>query len=59
MAAKTAGTKRGGSMMSLRSGFRGLVGQKGKGKKKEADFFTVLGWVLVAALVGVLIWSLR
>ena len=47
----------GGSMMSMRSGVRGLVGQKKKGKQ-EVTFMSVMGWVVVIAIVGVITWSM-
>ena len=50
--------KKGGAMMGMRSGFRGMVGQKGGKKKGEASFASVLGWVVFVFVVGVVIWQL-
>lgn len=47
----------GGSMMSMRSGVRGFVGQKKKGKQ-EVTFMSVMGWVVVVAILGVITWSM-
>jgi hypothetical protein len=47
----------GGSMMSMRSGVRGFVGQKKKGKQ-EVTFMSVMGWVVVVAIIGVITWSM-
>lgn len=47
----------GGSMMSMRSGVKGFVGQKKKGKQ-EVTFLAVMGWVVVVAVLGVITWSL-
>lgn len=44
----------GGTMSSLRGGFRGLVG--GGPKKKESLLGKVITYALIAAAVGVLIW---
>ncbi len=48
----------GGSMMSMRSGVKGFVGQKKKGKQ-EVTFMTVMGWVIVIAILGVITWSMN
>ena len=48
----------GGSMMSMRSGVKGMVGQKKKGKQ-EVTFMTVMGWVIVVAILGVITWSMN
>lgn len=47
----------GGSMMSMRSGVKGFVGQKKKGKQ-EVTFMTVMGWVIVVAILGVITWGM-
>ena len=47
----------GGSMMSMRSGVKGFVGQKKKGKQ-EVTFMTVMGWVVVVAILGVVTWGM-
>ena len=47
----------GGSMMSMRSGVKGFVGQKKKGKQ-EVTFMTVMGWVVAVAMLGVVIWGM-
>ena len=47
----------GGSMMSMRSGVKGFVGQKKKGKQ-EVTFVTVMGWVVVVAILGVVTWGM-
>ena len=60
--AKRRKSTSGGSLMNMRSGFKkmaGTGGKKGKGGKNEVSFFTVLGWLLAAALILVLIWRLR
>ncbi len=63
MAKKNPGSKKsGGSMMSMRSGFQGITGggkKRKRGRRKEPDFFTVLGWVGIVALIGLLIWGIR
>ena len=46
-----------GSMMSMRSGVKGMVGQKKKGKQ-ELSFATVMGWTVVIAVLGIVTWSL-
>jgi len=50
--------KKGGAMMGMRSGFKGMVGQKGGKKKNEPTFMSVLGWVVLVFVIGVVIWSL-
>ena len=50
-------TKSRGSMMSMRSGVKGMVGQKKKGKQ-EVSFATVMGWIVVVAVLGIVTWSL-
>ena len=47
----------GGSMMSMRSGVKGFVGQKKKGKQ-EVTFMTVMGWVIAVAILGVITWGM-
>ncbi|MBD89180.1 MAG: hypothetical protein CL940_02445 [Deltaproteobacteria bacterium] len=47
----------GGSMMSMRSGVKGMVGQKKKGKQ-EVTFMTVMGWVIAIAVLGVITWGM-
>jgi len=55
---KSGSQKRtGGSMMSMRSGVKGFVGQKKKGKQ-EVTFMTVMGWVVVVAILGVVTWGM-
>ena len=54
---KKRARKGGGSMMSMRTGVKGLVGQKKKGKQ-EVSFMTVMGWMLVLAVLGVVVWGL-
>lgn len=44
-------------MMSMRSGVKGFVGQKKKGKQ-EVTFMTVMGWVIVVAILGVITWGM-
>lgn len=55
--------KSGGSLMSMRSGFKSVTGtSRGsgrRGKKKEVTFWNVFAWVVGIALIGVLVWSLR
>jgi hypothetical protein len=50
-------TKTRGSMMSMRRGVKGMVGQKRKGKQ-EISFATVMGWIVVIAVLGIVTWSL-
>jgi len=45
--------KGGGAMMGMRAGFKGAVGRK----KKEASFGTVIGWVVLIFLIGVVAWQ--
>ncbi len=44
-------------MMSMRSGVKGFVGQKKKGKQ-EVTFMTVMGWVIAVAILGVITWGM-
>ena len=50
-------SRKGGAMMGMRAGFKNSVGQKG-GRKKEASFGTVIGWVLFVFLIGVVAWQM-
>ena len=47
-----------GSMMAMRSGFRGAVGQGRKRKKGEVTFGQVLGLTFGVAFIFILIWQL-
>ncbi len=48
---------RGGNTMGgLRSGFKGILGGGGKTKKKDSLLSTILGYVLIAAALGLLIY---
>ena len=63
MAAKKGkrGKKSGGSMMSMRSGFKNAVGtgkKKKKGKGPDVTMQQVLFWSFLVAIVIVLIWRL-
>lgn len=53
-------TSGGGSMMRMRGGFRGMVGGKKKSRRgrKDISFFTVFGWCVFVALLGVFAWSI-
>jgi hypothetical protein len=46
--------KGGGAMLGMRAGFKGAVGQQGR--KKKASFWTVIGWVGLLFLIGVVAW---
>jgi hypothetical protein len=46
----------GNTMGSFRSGFKGIVGAGGKKKKKDSMLSTILGYVLIAAALGLLIY---
>ncbi len=49
----------GGTMMSMRSGFRGAMGQRRRpGGKREVTFVTVLLWSFLAVAVLILAWRL-
>ena len=43
-------------MGGLRSGFKGILGGGGKTKKKDSLLSTILGYVLIAAALGLLIY---
>ena len=52
--------KSGGTMMSMRSGFKSAVGQGKKRKKtKQRSFAEVFFYIFLAALILVLIWQLK
>ena len=64
MAKKTGSAKTsGGAMVQLRSAFSTLGGKRARGgmrgRKGEPDFLTVLGWVALVGVVGLLIWGIR
>ena len=51
---KVSGSSRkGGAMMGMRTGLKNTVGQK-----KEASFLTVIGWVALVFLIGVVAWQM-
>jgi len=54
---KRSASKGRGSMMSMRSGVKGMVGQKKKGKQ-EVSFATVMGWTIVVAVLGIVTWGM-
>jgi hypothetical protein len=52
---KGGGQGRGGTMMSMRSGMRRLVGQEKGQRKKSSPFWNAVSWVVFIAAAGALI----
>lgn len=53
---KRRGQAKGGTMMSMRGGIKGVVGQGSKRSRKESTLSKVLSYVLIAAALAFVVY---